>query len=212
VTINERRKEYQLFNLREEDLDPDPIRQFRAWFDEAASRGVEEVDALALATATPEGRPSARMVLLRGVDERGFTFFTNYESRKATELEANPHAAMVFFWHGMERQVRIEGRVERVCEEESDLYFHSRPVGSRLGAWASPQSRVIAGREVLESAYQEMEAQYAEGDVPRPPHWGGYRLVPESIEFWQGRTSRLHDRLRYTRKRDGSWFIERLAP
>ena len=158
MKIDESRKDHGLFNLREEDLDPDPIRQFRAWFDEASLGESPEVNAMALATATPDGRPSVRMVLLRGVDERGFTFFTNYESRKARELEANPHAALVFFWQELERQVRIEGRVERVSDEESDRYFHGRPAGSRLGAWASPQSRVIAGREALEAMYAEVES------------------------------------------------------
>jgi pyridoxamine 5'-phosphate oxidase len=212
VNIDERRKEHNLFNLREEDLDPDPIRQFQGWFAEAALSEVAEVNAMALATATPEGRPSVRMLLLRGVNERGFTFFTNYDSRKARELEANPHAAMVFFWHDLERQVRVEGRVERVSAEESDRYFHSRPAGSRLGAWASPQSAVVTGREVLEARFGELESQYANAPIPRPENWGGYRLVPDAIEFWQGRPNRLHDRLLYTRREHGGWLIERLAP
>jgi pyridoxamine 5'-phosphate oxidase len=212
VKIDELRKDYLLFNLREEDLDPDPIRQFHAWFDQAVRSEVPEVNAMALATATPDGRPSVRIVLLRGIDLRGFTFFTNYESRKACELEANPHASVVFFWQGLERQVRIEGQVERVSAEESDRYFHSRPAGSRIGAWASPQSQVIPSRDMLESQVRELEDQYAEGAIPRPPNWGGYRLVPDSIEFWQGRPSRLHDRLRYTRQSQGGWLIERLAP
>ena len=212
VKVDERRKDYQRFNLLEQDVDPDPIKQFGAWFEEASLSEVPEVNAMALATATSDGRPSVRMVLLRGFDERGFTFFTNYESRKARELDENPAAALVMFWHELERQVRIEGRVERASEEESDRYFHSRPAGSRIGAWASPQSRVIPDREALESLYQEVEARYPEGAIPRPTNWGGYRVIPDSIEFWQGRPNRLHDRLRYTRRPDGRWSIERLAP
>jgi pyridoxamine 5'-phosphate oxidase len=212
VKIDEVRKDYRLFNLREEDLDPDPIRQFHVWFDQAVLSEVPEVNAMALATATPEGRPSVRIVLLRGIDDRGFTFFTNYESRKACELESNPYASVVFFWQGMERQVRIEGQVERVSAEESDRYFHGRPASSRIGAWASPQSQVISSREVLEAQVRELEIQFPDGSIPRPPNWGGYRLVPDSIEFWQGRPSRLHDRLRYTRQAQGGWLVERLAP
>jgi pyridoxamine 5'-phosphate oxidase len=212
LTMDQQRKVHDRSRLLEDDVDPDPIRQFMIWFDEAAQGGVAESNATALATATPDGRPSARMVLLRGVDERGFTFFTNYESRKARELEANPHAAIVFFWHEHERQVRVEGRVERVSGDESDRYFQSRPRGARIGAWASPQSEVLAGRELLESRYLALESAYSESEVPRPANWGGYRLVPESIEFWQGRPNRLHDRLRYTKSRSGGWRIERLAP
>jgi pyridoxamine 5'-phosphate oxidase len=212
TNIDDRRKEHNLLCLREEDLDPDPIRQFQVWLDEALRSEVTEVNAMALATATPGGRPSVRMLLLRGVNERGFAFFTNYESRKADELEANPYAAMVFFWHELERQVRVEGQVERVSGDESDLYFHGRPEGSRLGAWASPQSEVIESREVLEARFGELEAQFADGSIPRPANWGGYRLIPDSIEFWQGRPNRLHDRLRYSRRESGGWIIERLAP
>ncbi|MFI5461186.1 MAG: pyridoxamine 5'-phosphate oxidase [Isosphaerales bacterium] len=210
--MHEQRKEHNRSSLLEEQVDPDPIRQFVVWFDEASQSGVAESNAMALATATPDGRPSARMVLLRGVDDRGFAFFTNYESRKARELEANPYAALVFFWHELERQVRVEGRVERVAGEESDRYFHSRPKGARIGAWASPQSDVVASRGVLEARFGALENQYPEGEVPRPVNWGGYRLVHESIEFWQGRPNRLHDRLRYTKREQGGWLIERLAP
>jgi pyridoxamine 5'-phosphate oxidase len=212
VSINTQRKDHTRSFLIEEDLNPDPIRQFAHWFDEAQQSGNPEFNAAALATATREGRPSARMVLLRGVDERGFSFFTNYESRKARELEANPYAALVFFWHEVERQVRIEGRVERVSAEESDRYFRSRPRGARLGAWASPQSQVISGREFLDARYIESESRHPDETIPRPANWGGYRLIPDSIEFWQGRPNRLHDRLRYTRRSDESWLIERLAP
>jgi pyridoxamine 5'-phosphate oxidase len=212
VKIDERRKDYQRFNLREEDVDPDPIGQFRAWFDDAAFSDVPEVNAMALATATADGRPSVRMVLLRGFDERGFSFFTNYESRKACELEENPRAALVIFWQELERQVRIEGRVERVPDEESDRYFHGRPAGSRIGAWASPQSRVLRSREALEALYADVESRYPDGAIPRPANWGGYRVIPNSIEFWQGRPNRLHDRLLYSRRPEGGWIIERLAP
>jgi len=210
--MHDQRKEHNRSSLLEEQVDPDPIRQFVVWFDEASRSGVAESNAMALATATPDGRPSARMVLLRGVDDRGFAFFTNYESRKARELEANPYAALVFFWHELERQVRVEGRVEQVAGEESDRYFHSRPKGARIGAWASPQSDVVASRGVLEARFGALENEYPEDEVPRPVNWGGYRVVPETIEFWQGRPNRLHDRLRYTKREQGGWLIERLAP
>jgi pyridoxamine 5'-phosphate oxidase len=210
--MQDQRKEHNRSSLDEDELDPDPIRQFELWFTAANESGAPEANAMTLATATPEGRPSARMVLLRGADARGFSFFTNYESRKARELEANPFAALVFFWQELERQVRIEGRVERVSDDESDRYFHSRPKGARIGAWASPQSQVVASRLVLEARFLEFERRHAGEIVPRPVNWGGYRLVPDSIEFWQGRPNRLHDRLRYSRSPDGSWVIERLAP
>ena len=212
MSIHAQRKDHTRSFLCEDDLNPDPIRQFALWYEEAQQSGNPESNAAALATATPEGRPSARMVLLRGADERGFSFFTNYESRKARELEANPYAALVFFWHELERQVRIEGRTERVSAEESDRYFQSRPRGARIGAWASPQSQVIASRDVLDSQYSESESRHPDETIPRPSHWGGYRLIPDSLEFWQGRPNRLHDRLRYTRRSDGTWLIERLAP
>jgi pyridoxamine 5'-phosphate oxidase len=212
VTISERRKDYTLLNLREDEVDPNAIRQFERWFDEAMKAGVSEPDAMTLATATPDGRPSARVVLLRGVDDRGFVFFTNYDSRKGRELAANPWAALVLFWHELERQVRVEGQVRRVSVQESDHYFQSRPAGSRIGAWASPQSEVIKSRESLEIRCQELEKSFEDGTIPRPPNWGGFRLVPETIEFWQGRPSRLHDRLRYTRGEQSKWLVERLAP
>jgi pyridoxamine 5'-phosphate oxidase len=212
VTNPDHRKDYSRFSLRKEDVDPDPIRQFACWFAEASAEGIPEPHAMTLATCTSEGRPSARIVLLRGIDDRGFAFYTNYESRKARELETNPWAALVFFWQDMERQIRVEGRVERVSPEESDGYFHSRPASSRIGAWASPQSQVIAGREELEQRCDDIQDRFADGAIPRPTNWGGYRLVPDAIEFWQGRPSRLHDRLRYTRRPHGHWLIERLAP
>jgi pyridoxamine 5'-phosphate oxidase len=211
VNASELRKEYTRLNLTEGDLDPDPIRQFHHWFEEATLAEIPEPNAMALATATSQGHPSVRMVLLRGCDERGFAFFTNYDSRKGRELDANPHAALVFYWHDLERQVRVEGKVERVSAEESDRYFASRPIGSRLAAWASRQSEVIPNREVLEARCRKLESQFPEGQIPRPDNWGGYRVVPQVIEFWQGRPSRLHDRLRY-RQRDGGWLIERLSP
>jgi pyridoxamine 5'-phosphate oxidase len=212
MTIHERRKDYSRFSLREEELDPDPIRQFEKWFEEASLSDIAEPNAIALATSTPEGQPSVRVVLLRAVDQRGFAFFTNYESRRGRELDANPHAALLFFWPGLERQVRIEGQVERVDAKESDEYFQTRPLASKIGAWASPQSDVIAGRAVLEESCRALQARFLHGDVPRPANWGGYRVVPESIEFWQGGPGRLHDRLRYTKQPGEVWLVERLAP
>ena len=211
MSVSSMRTEYRRARLDESDVAPDPIRQFQAWFEQALSAEVPEANAMTLATSTADGRPSARVVLLRGCDERGFTFFTNYQSRKGRELDANPHAALVFFWPELERQVRVEGRVVLTTEEESDAYYHSRPSGARIGAWASPQSEVIPDRSTLERAVEELEARHAHGPIPRPPHWGGYRVVPEVVEFWQGRPSRLHDRIRY-RRQDEGWVVERLAP
>ncbi|MCS5617450.1 MAG: pyridoxamine 5'-phosphate oxidase [Planctomycetota bacterium] len=207
------RKEYEQGVLDEAGVDPDPIRQFAAWYDEAVAAGIPEPEAMTLSTATPEGRPSARIVLLRGFDERGFCFFTNYESRKGRELAANPQAALTFHWAEPERQVRIEGRIEQTTPTESDAYFTSRPRTSRLGAWSSPQSQVIAGRKTLEQLFARFRAEHPDdAAIPRPPHWGGYRLIPERIEFWQGRPSRLHDRLQFSREAGGGWAIVRLAP
>ncbi|HSH82439.1 MAG TPA: pyridoxamine 5'-phosphate oxidase [Herpetosiphonaceae bacterium] len=210
--VLQRRTEYMLRGLSEEDVVADPIDQFRLWFEEAVGVGLPEPNAMTLATATREGRPSARTVLLRGFDGAGFVFFTNYNSRKGSELAANPWAALLFFWVELERQIRIEGSVTQVSARESDDYFTSRPAGSRIGAWASNQSEVIAGRNVLERQVEEWTARHPSGDVPRPPHWGGYRVQPETVEFWQGRPSRLHDRLRYRRAESTGWIIERLSP
>ncbi len=212
MAVHDQRQDYDRFRLNESDLDADPIRQFEKWFEEATQSDLVEPNAMALATATSDGRPSVRIVLLRQVDHRGFAFFTNYDSRKSRELEANPHASLLFFWQSLERQVRVEGQVERVDAAESDRYFLGRPLTSRIGAWASPQSEVIAGREVLEQLCREFEARFPAGEVPRPPYWGGYRLNPQSVEFWQGGPSRLHDRLRYTRQPGEVWLVERLAP
>jgi pyridoxamine 5'-phosphate oxidase len=198
--------------LSERDVDPDPLVEFRRWYRLAEESGLEQPDAMTLATTTREGAPSARMVLLKGVDDGGFVFFTNYESRKARELAENPRAALILYWSPIRRQVRVTGRVERLPAAESEAYFRSRPRGSRLAAWASRQSSVIPERAVLEDEYRRLEAEYEGGDVPLPPFWGGYRVSPEVVEFWRGRENRLHDRLRYTRQEGGSWVIERLAP
>jgi pyridoxamine 5'-phosphate oxidase len=215
MSIADLRRDYARARLDEADVSHDPLVEFARWFAEAQDAQVPEPNAMTLATASAEGAPSARIVLLKAFDERGFVFFTDYRSRKGAELEVNPRAALVFWWHELERQVRITGTVSRTSREDSDRYYRSRPLGSRLGAWASHQSRVIAGRGALESDLQEVERRFGEGDVPLPSHWGGYRVDPEVIEFWQGRESRLHDRIRYSR--DGrpderGWRIERLSP
>lgn len=205
------RKDYERAQLSETDVDADPIRQFETWFEEALKAAVDEPNAMALSTVDANGRPSSRIVLVKQFDPRGFTWYTNYDSQKGQQLCANPHAALLFFWRELERQVRIEGKVERTSAEESDTYFASRPLNSRLAAIASQQSRPIASRSDLERHYEEAAAQYGE-QPPRPAHWGGYRLVPERIEFWQGRASRFHDRIVYTRQPDGNWTRQRLQP
>ena len=211
--IADLRKEYRLAGLNEADLAPDPFAQFAAWFAAAEDAGVPEPSAMTVATATKDGTPSARVVLLKGVDGRGFVFYTNYESQKGTELAENPQAALTFFWPGMERQVRVVGTVERVSREESQAYFDSRPIGSRVAAGLSPQSRPVASREELEAEFARRLEAHADGEVPLPDGWGGYRVTPSRVEFWQGRPSRMHDRLRYRRETpDGPWTVERLAP
>ena len=204
------RSEYALKTLDEREVDRDPMKQFGVWMVEAIHAKIPEPTAMTLATVDGEGRPSARIVLLKGVDPRGFVFFTNYQSRKGRELAGNPNAAMTFLWKELERQVRIEGRTEKVAGEESAAYFRTRPLGSRIGAWASPQSDVIESRIWLENRWQELGAKHGE-DPPLPSHWGGYRLLPDYLEFWQGRQSRLHDRVAYTRT-DDRWTTARLAP
>lgn len=201
-----------LQSLTETGAEADAIEQFGKWWQDAINSSIEEINAFTLATATLEGKPSARIMLLKGYDKNGFVFFTNYTSNKGNELAHNPQVALVFFWKELERQVRIEGVVEKVSIEESDSYFFSRPEGSRIGAWASPQSTVIESREVIEQNLSKYQRQFADQAIPRPKHWGGYRVKPGNIEFWQGRPSRLHDRLQYILQKDESWKIERLAP
>ena len=209
--IADLRIEYMRETLDESSVAQDAIEQFTKWWTEAVNSNIDEVNAMTLATATKEGIPSARIVLLKDYDEKGFIFFTNYKSVKGEEVEMNPHAALVFYWKELERQVRIQGRTEKITSEESDEYFHSRPAGSRIGAWASPQSRVIESRQVLDENVKRFTEKFND-NIPRPSHWGGYRVLPSTIEFWQGRMSRLHDRIRYTKTSDNKWLIERLAP
>jgi pyridoxamine 5'-phosphate oxidase len=212
MSLADLRRDYSRASLSESEVDPDPVRQFLQWFDEARTAEVLEPTAMTLATATPDGRPSARLVLLKGVDEQGFVFYTDYRSRKGEELSANPIAALVFYWPEIDRQVRITGSVVRVSREESEAYFRTRPIGSRFGAWTSHQSAVIPSRAALEQRLQEVMERFGDGDVPLPEYWGGFRVAPEVVEFWQGRPNRLHDRLRYTRRSDGVWIVERLSP
>lgn len=212
LDITNSRHDYAGPGLRRPDLDPDPVRQFSVWFTDAAGAGLRDANAMSLATATPEGEPSVRIVLLKGFDERGFVFFTNYSSEKGRQLEANPRAALAFYWMQLERQIRIAGTVQRTSREESAHYFHSRPRGSQLGAWVSHQSEAVDARRVLDARLAVMIERFAEGEIPLPAHWGGYRVQPQTVEFWQGRPNRLHDRFLYKRQANGGWLIERLAP
>ena len=235
MSIADLRRDYNLTGMRRSDLEPDPIAQFKRWFEQASGARASgrlrrffvrlykslflfsvtepiDVNAMTLATADAAGRPSARVVLLKGVDERGFIFFTNYESRKGQELAANPNAALVFYWADQERQVCIAGTVSKLPNEESDAYFKTRPRGSRLAAWASNQTSVVADRATLDRKWNQFQTQYDSKEVPKPPYWGGYVLRPERMEFWQGRPNRLHDRFRYSRQSDEQWRLERLSP
>jgi len=205
-------KQYGLSELLEKDVDPNPFTQFGKWYEEANNAGFVHPDAFSLATSTGDGVPSVRMLLLKGFDEAGFVFYTNSESKKGAELDENPQAAMCFWWDKLERQVRIEGDIESVPDDEAEAYFHSRPQGSQIGAWASRQSTVIESREYLDNRYREFEERFGSEEIPKPPYWNGYLLVPSAIEFWQGRPNRLHDRLRYRRGENGAWITERLSP
>ena len=209
--IADLRKNYAQAGLLESEIVANPFEQFKLWFEQAVAADILEPNAMTVATVTDEGKPSARIVLLKDFDDRGFVFYTNYNSQKGVELQKCPHAALVFLWGDLERQVRIEGKIEFVSESEATGYFHSRPASSQLGAWASDQSTVIADRSILEQKLQQLEVEYQDRQIPKPPHWGGVRVVPQEIEFWQGRPSRLHDRLRYQLV-EGQWQIDRLAP
>jgi pyridoxamine 5'-phosphate oxidase len=213
VPAKELRREYTRADLLEKDILPDPIQQFDRWFTDATNAAITEANAMSVATAdAATGGPSVRVCLLKGFDERGFVFYTNYASRKGRELAANPRAALCFYWQPLERQVRIEGTVEKVTREESEAYFHSRPIGAQIGAWVSHQSETLASREELDAREQELLRKFAGRTVPLPPSWGGCRVIPTKMEFWQGRPSRLHDRIEYVRTADGKWQIRRLSP
>jgi len=212
MSLADLRRDYSLSGLSEKDLARDPFRQFEQWFQEAEAAKLPEPNAMICSLANRSGEPSSRTVLLKGLDGRGFVFYSNYESRKGRELAENPRASLLFPWIAQERQVIVEGSVARLSREESDAYFHSRPHASQLAAWASPQSSVIVGRNVLEEAFKTLEKKYAGQEIPMPPYWGGYRVKPDSVEFWQGRHGRLHDRLRYRREQNGDWAVDRLAP
>lgn len=211
-SIADIRKDYKQLSLSETDVNPDPVIQFRTWWDEAIRAQIEEVNAMTLATASCDGVPSARIVLLKDLSEKGFSFFTNYDSFKGQQLAENPRACLVFFWKELERQVRVTGIIEKLSPQESDAYYSSRPEASRIGAWASPQSRVIKSREWLETKNDYFRAHFMEKAIGRPPHWGGYRVKPVCLEFWQGRPSRLHDRIQYLLQENATWKTERLAP
>jgi pyridoxamine 5'-phosphate oxidase len=211
MSIADIRTDYNLSELRRKDLDADPIKQFQKWFTDVLNLKLPDPNAMTLATADKKGRPSARTVLLKGIDERGFSFFTNYDSRKGRELSENPFASIAFYWQPLARQVCVTGKVSRLSRQESETYFHTRPVGSQLSAWASNQSQVIENREILEKTLQEINKKYGNKNIPTPPHWGGFLLEPDAIEFWQGRPNRLHDRFRYIREK-AKWQIERLSP
>ena len=210
--MNELPHQYNANSIDEQTVDREPLPLFQRWLGEARQAGIKLAEAMTLATATADGKPSARLVLLKQADERGFVFYTNYNSMKARELDSNPQAALVFYWPQLERQVRVEGKVERVSAAESDAYFKTRPRESQIGALASPQSEVIASREALQQKAEELEQLYEGREIERPAHWGGYRLFAERIEFWKGRPGRLHDRIAYDRQTDGTWSIARLAP